>query len=312
MNQKTKIVTGAALILVSLGVLLVWQSLSLGKLRFIFCDVGQGDTILIITPDGKQILVDGGLGSKVVDCLSSHMPFWDRSVEMVINTHPQQDHLEGLVSVLEKYEVGMIATNGVVNSTNLYGQWEKAVKKEEGPKGTEGSKGTKGAKMYTAKAGDKLILDQGSAYSRVAPLTMEVLWPPADKIENWQKEPPKDLNVSSIIVRISYGPPAGGFCAYLTGDIPKEILETVADKQCQILKVTHHGSKTGTNEQLLAKIKPKIAVIQVGKNNRFGHPHKEVLDLLASRNIKVLRNDLSGTIEVDVGREGIRVKTQKK
>src|SRR3989344_347998 len=240
------------------------------------------------------------------------MPFWDRSVEMVINTHPQQDHLEGLVSVLEKYEVGMIATNGVVNSTNLYGQWEKAVKKEEGPKGTEGSKGTKGAKMYTAKAGDKLILDQGSAYSRVAPLTMEVLWPPADKIENWQKEPPKDLNVSSIIVRISYGPPAGGFCAYLTGDIPKEILETVADKQCQILKVTHHGSKTGTNEQLLAKIKPKIAVIQVGKNNRFGHPHKEVLDLLASRNIKVLRNDLSGTIEVDVGREGIRVKTQKK
>ena len=89
----------------------------------------------------------------------------------------------------------------------------------------------------------------------------------------------------------------GSSCAYLTGDIPKEMLETLIDRQCQLIKISHHGSKTGTNLEILEKAKPKIAIIQVGKNS-FGHPHKEVISLLESKGVKILRNDTGGTIEI--------------
>ena len=136
---------------------------------------------------------------------------------------------------------------------------------------------------------------------------IKILWPSAASLSKWQAEPPKDLNETSIVMRIDYGL----VCAYLTGDIPKEILEGIVDKPCQILKVAHHGSKTGTSDQVLDKIKPQIAVIQLGKNNRFGHPHKEVVDSLNSKGVKILRNDMLGTIEVETDGKSLSIKGQK-
>ena len=285
MRVRSRILLISALIVLALVVLVIVQSLSLGtfgglgasKLRIIFCDVGQGDAILVITPGGKQILVDGGPGSKAVDCLSQNMPFWDREIEFLVNTHPQQDHLEGLVAVLARYKVDMIATTQVKHETQLFGAWQQAVK-------------TEAARIYIPRAGDELILDS----NRGSTPKIKILWPSAASLSKWQAEPPKDLNETSIVMRIDYGL----VCAYLTGDIPKEILEGIVDKPCQILKVAHHGSKTGTSDQVLDKIKPQIAVIQAGKKNRFGHPHKEVVDLLESHHIQILRNDLNGTVEV--------------
>lgn len=286
-DPKTRIFLMIGVLFVGLGAIIILQAQSLGKLRIIFCDVGQGDAILVITPSGKQILVDGGPGARVIDCLSQKMPFWDRTIEFVENTHPQQDHLEGLVAVLARYKVRMIATTGVVNETQLFGEWQKAVK-------------TEAAKIYTPKAGDELILDS----NRGSTPKIKVLWPTSEKIREWQNEPPKDLNDSSIVMRIDYGQ----VCVYLTGDIPKEILQTVIDKPCQILKVAHHGSKTGTNPRILKQVRPAIAVIQVGKKNHFGHPHKEIVDLLNSKGIKILRNDESGTIEVDTDGKNLFIK----
>ncbi len=296
MQLKTRVLIFAGAAFLFLGGALTFHFLSLGNLRIIACDVGQGDGLLIITPDGKQIVVDGGPGDKMAGCLSSYMPFWDRSIDMVLNTHPQQDHLEGLVGVLANYKVKMIATTGVVNMTELYREWEKAIKVE-------------GAKIYIPKAGDRVVFDSKQARlpaRQGSTLSMDILWPGADKIVEWAANPPKDSNESSIVFRLNYG----GFCAYFTGDIPKEILEDVIDKKCQVLKVAHHGSKTGTSEKIVEEVSPEIAIVQVGKNNRFGHPTKEVLDMLVSKGVKTVRNDTNGVIEIESEGREYRVKVE--
>ena len=287
MDQKTKFLLTLALIFAVLGILVIFQAQGSGKLRLVACDVGQGDGLLVISPGGRQVVVDGGPGSKIVDCLSSKMPFWDRTIEMVVLTHPQKDHLEGLLEVLKRYQVKMVATTGVKNDTELFGEWQKAIDGE-------------GARIYTPKAGDRLVLD--SLRGRTS--SMDVLWPTKDKLELWKLSGPSELNESSVVMRLEFGQ----FCAYLTGDIPKEILQTLVNKPCQILKVAHHGSKTGTNEEILKQVQPAVTIIQVGKNS-FGHPHKEVLDLLISKGVKIYRNDIKGVIEVESNGESYKVKS---
>src|SRR3990167_9467766 len=169
MDQRHKILLTLALILAALGLLVIVQTQSLGKLRLVFCDVGQGDGMLLITPGGRQVVVDGGPGTKIVDCLGQKMPFWDRTIEMVVLTHPQKDHLEGLLSVLSRYKVKMIATTGVENETELFKAWQTAIKAED-------------ASIYTPKAGDSLILDSGRSQAS----SIDVLWPTQDKLELWK------------------------------------------------------------------------------------------------------------------------------
>ena len=296
--MKSKFLLTVALLLIGLGTLLVVQTASLGKLRLIFCDVGQGDGILIVTPLGKQVVVDGGPGSKIIDCLSNNMPFWDRNIEMMLLTHPQKDHMEGQVEIFARYKVEKVVYTGVKNDTDLARIWEKALLGER-------------SQVIFANAGDVALLDnRGSTPNRGRTSngpSIEILWPfdsaPFDKsqgkqgkpsIEYWKVNPPKDLNETSIVTRLNYG----AICIYLTGDIPKEILEGIINKPCQVLKIAHHGSRTGTNETVLDKIASKLAIIQVGKNS-FGHPHKEVINMLESKGIKILRNDTSGTVEVE-------------
>lgn len=283
--SKNNLLIYFALIFLGLGALLIFQLKDAGKFRMIACNIGQGDGLLLISPGGSQIVVDGGPGKKILDCLSSHMPFWDRKVEMIVSTHPQQDHMEGLVAILASYKVDTIITTGVVNKTQLFAAWQDALL-------------ASGAKIYAPKAGDQLAADQ---------LVFDVLWPLADKLRQWQAVPPADLNESMVVLRINYG----GFCAYLTGDAPKEILEGVIKKKCQVLKVSHHGSRTGTNQKVLDLARPQLAIIQVGVKNQFGHPHKEVLDFLSAAGVKILRNDLNGEIEVDSDGKGFSYRSVK-
>ncbi|MDO8486675.1 MAG: hypothetical protein Q7S45_00035 [Candidatus Curtissbacteria bacterium] len=273
MISKNNLLIYFALIFLGLGVLLIFQLKDLGKFKMIACDVGQGDGLLLISPGGKQVVVDGGAGKKILDCLSSHMPFWDRKVEMMVSTHPQKDHMEGLVAILGRYKVDMIVATGVVNKTQLFAVWQEEIKKS-------------GARVYIPGAGDKFKVDA---------LDFDVLWPSWAKASEWQANAPRDLNETSIVMRASYG----DFCVYLTGDLPKEILAKIIDKPCQVLKVVHHGSRTGTDQEVIDAIRPQLAIIQVGAKNQYGHPHKEVLDVLTANGVKILRNDLNGEIEVD-------------
>ena len=202
-------------------------------------------------------------------------------------THPQKDHMEGQVEVFRRYKVEKVLTTGIKSDNELYKTWEKSLRSEM-------------SNIYNPKAGDLLILEsiRGQTSKEVGPLqgnlALEILWPSALSLGLWQPEPPRDLNVSSIVMRLTYGQ----VCTYLTGDITREILETLVDKPCQTLKVAHHGSKTGTSESIIDSVKPKIAVIQVGKNY-YGHPSREVLDLLDASKIKVLRNDKDGDIVLE-------------
>lgn len=276
MDAKAKIFLTLAAIFVFLGGLLIYQASTLGKLRLIFCDIGQGDGILVVTPAGKQILIDSGPGKRIGQCLSSKMPFWDRNIELMVPTHFQKDHIEGQIDVFSKYDVENVVTTKIAGDLSLAVQWNRSLAAEK-------------SNVYVPKAGEKIVVDG---------VTFEVVWPTSEALAGWKENLPKDLNETSIVMRMVWQTKHGQSCAYFTGDIPWEILENIASKPCDLLKLAHHGSKTGTSDLVLEKINPKIAVIQVGKNS-YGHPAVEVLRLLANHDVKVLRNDMEGTIEVD-------------
>ncbi|OGM14261.1 hypothetical protein A2W15_00940 [Candidatus Woesebacteria bacterium RBG_16_41_13] len=294
MDAKTKITATLAVIFAGLGLLLILSFQNWGKFRLIACDVGQGDGMLLVSPSGKQIVVDGGPGTKIADCLGQNMPFSDRTVELVVLTHAEKDHIEGLLEVLARYKVKMVVETKVNKGSGLYLAWQKAVENEK-------------AKVYVAKSGDRLSIDTKQGQT----LSLDILWPDAQKLSLWQASPPSDLNESAIVMRVTYGSSTGsGFCAYLTGDIPKETLQGLIDRKCQVLKISHHGSKTGTNEEILNEVSPRLAIIQVGKNS-YGHPTKEIIDLLTSNAVKILRNDTNGIIEITSDGKSFKAKSEK-
>lgn len=282
MFLKDKVLIIVAIIFLILGILLIVSISSFGKFKVVACDVGQGDATLIVTTSGSQVLVDGGPGKKVLDCLGSYMPFWDRDVEMIVLTHPQKDHMEGLIAVLENYKVGTIVWTGVKAESGLFADWQNKV-------------GLEKAKVINPRIGQTLMIDK---------VSFDVLWPSTEKIAEWENVAPADLNESSVVLRLN----GQGFCMYLTGDITLEILEGFSLRPCEVLKISHHGSYTGTNEVILEKIKPKIALIEVGKSNSYGHPHPKVLDQLNSKGIQIYRTDTDGRVEITLDKGNFKIR----
>jgi competence protein ComEC len=254
------------------------------RVYVVFCDVGQGDATLIYR-GSTQILVDAGPNERVIACLSEHIPWFDRQLELVINTHPEQDHLGGLPEVAQHYRIGTLMGNGLRGSNRA---WEKLVAVLE----------TEGTSYYQPRAGERLILDSD--------LQFEVLWPKAaapgqaGQVAGISTLPTtkEDLNSLSVVLNFSYG----SFDLFLSGDIgSKEELALVSERvlrPVEILKVPHHGSKYSSSAEFLAALEPQLAVIQVGKNNRFGHPTAEVLSRLDAVRARILRNDQDGQIRV--------------
>jgi len=238
-------------------------------LHIIACDVGQGDAILA-TYKNIQILTDGGpANNKVIGCLSKHMPFWDREIEMVILTHPQADHFGGLTEVFRRFKVKNFIGEQVDASSSAYSLLKSLV-------------GGSGTKVIVPKTGMKI---------RYNSIYLDIVWPQEGLTSS-------ELNDYSIVFVLTYG----GFEALLTGDIGPdktgEILATGLINKVNYLKVPHHGSKNGLTKELLEVSEPEVAVISVGKNNSYGHPHEETLKLLRDKDIKILRTDEKGDIEV--------------
>ena len=235
-----------------------------GNLHLVACNVGEGDAILAVFRN-FQILVDGGPNSRVLDCLSRHLPFWDREIEVVVLTHPDKDHYGGLIEVFKRYQVDNFLSNGLDAGTLAYEVLEKEV-------------GGKGIREAAAKKGTRV---------RVGEIYLDILSP-----EEAKKE--AESNDNSLVIDLKYG----NFEAVLTGDAPKEILNKISvNVPLDYLKLSHHGSKTGTDAFTLANFMPKLVVISVGKNN-YGHPNEEVLKILEEGKIKTLRTDEKGDIEV--------------
>lgn len=272
--MRKLIALSVTLILIAGGLFFYDQSrFNDGKLHVVFCDVGQGDATFIRTPDGSDILIDGGPDDSVLDCLSSHMPFWDRSIEVIFLTHPHADHLNGVLEVLRRYEVIHFVTENVQGSSDLV-KLEMAILADKNLSATFFSKG----KRLKTQDGVQFL----------------TLWPPKSSFSIAEKE--LDVNGFSLIQLLKYG----NFKLFLTGDAVIEAEEEAIAEidEITVLKVAHHGSKTGTSEKILRELNPKLAIISVGSKNRYGLPALQTLGLLKEFKIKTLRTDLSGEIEI--------------
>lgn len=243
---------------------------SAGVLTVAFLNVGQGDAIYIEAPNGNQMLVDGGQPSgAVLRELGRMMPFWDRSLDVVLATHPDQDHVGGLPSVLARMRTDNVITSENTSDTGAYGAFEKAIlEKHPG--------------RILARAGEKIILDEGVVF--------EILFPNMNTAD-WE------TNTASIVARLSYGDQSFIF----TGDSPLSVEKYLVGKNggalhSSVLKLGHHGSKTSSSKVFLSAVDPEYAVISAGKDNKYGHPHKEVTDLLAELKIPSISTADSGTV----------------
>ncbi len=251
-------------------------------LEVTFFDVGQGDAIFIETLNQTQVLIDGGPDKTVLEKLSQTMPFYDRTIDLLILTHPDADHITGLVEALNYYQVEHILTSGFEKDTAVYRRWRELINEKNIP-------------LTIVQAGQKVILSKG--------VILEILWPeqPLAGI--------KSANNASVVGRLIYGQTE----FFLTGDIEKKIEQRLLNQDwnltSDILKVPHHGSKTSSNYNFLKAVNPQIAVISVGLNNRYKHPHAEVLERL--KNYLLYRTDKNGDIEISTDGIGFAIKTEQ-
>ncbi len=239
------------------------------NLHIIACDVGQGDGI-IIYQGSTEIVIDGGPKGKMLPCISRHRPFWDRTIDVVLVTHPQEDHYGGLIEVAESYTVNLFVENSQESSSQSYTLLQKVLGDQDIP---------------TMEASSIKSIKSGL-------IQFDIIFPqPEDHGLTLSSDP----NDSSIVGRISYGAVSGLF----TGDMSPRLIDYLSFKNRLVgttyLKVPHHGSKNGLTQQLLERTNPKLAVISVGAKNRYGHPHPVVLELL--KGIKTYRTDEAGDVE---------------
>lgn len=244
-------------------------------LEVIFFDIGQGDAIFIETPKGQQILIDGGPDSTILEKLSREMPFYDRTLDLIILTHPEQDHLAGLLEVLKSYKIDNILWTGIIRETAEWQEWISLIEEE-------------GAKVKIARANQRVILQENP------PVFIEILYP----FESLEGQKFKNSNDTSIVASLVFADNSFLF----TGDITRKVeLKLVNQEACldaEVLKVAHHGSKTSSSQEFLERVRPKIAIIQAGNDNRYGHPHPEVLANLKKFDIEILRTDQDGDIKI--------------
>lgn len=245
------------------------------NLHMIACDVGQGDAILVVYAK-TQILIDGGPDASVVDCLSKYLPFWDRQLEAVIMTHAEIDHYGGLIDVFERYKVQSFIKSPLDSGSQEYKVLKDLV-------------GGKGIRVVEVRKGMKV---------RLGLMHLDILSPAKEEIT---VSTGTEFNKYSVVTILSYK----NFSALLTGDIPPEISDELAgefrnlnQQPVDYLKVPHHGSKNGLSKSLLDEVSPVVAVISVGKDNSYGHPHEETIKLLDDKDIKILRTDEIGDVEI--------------
>lgn len=242
-----------------------------GILTVSIFDIGQGDAIFIEAPNGNQILIDGGPDNKILRRLGETLPFYDRSIDTLIVSNPDKDHIAGLIDVLRRYKIDKVIEPGTVSETAVYDELKNEIEKEKADK-------------ILARRGKRLVLDGKNG------VFIDILFPDRDV-------PGVSTNDGSIVARLIYG----GTAFLLTGDSPKTVENYLvsldgAKLRSNVLKVGHHGSKTSTGEALLGYVLPEYAVISSGKNNKYGHPHKETTNSLQKFNIPYFNTATVGTI----------------
>jgi competence protein ComEC len=244
-----------------------------------FLDVGQGDAIFIQAPNGNQVLLDAGPNKKVLSELSKVMPFYDHSIDLAVESHPDNDHIAGFIDAFKRYDIGAIMESGVEVDTPVYQELEKTIK-------------DKNIQKILAKRGMRINLGDGIYIDILLPVINNPNFSPHDGM---------------VVLKLNYD--KNSFL--LTGDMETKIenylISIDNNLKSDVLKIGHHGSKTSTSENLLGYVNPDYAIISVGKDNKYGHPNQEVLDRLNQFKITILRTDESGTIKIKSNGENLQI-----
>jgi competence protein ComEC len=255
---------------VVLASLAFYQQNFVQRPRIIFFDVGQGDAIMVDAKNNVQVLIDGGNGNDILDKLGKYMPFYDRKIELVISTHPDKDHMGGLVEVLKYYKVGQVLETGIVCKTAICREWNKLIAEKNIP-------------IEYAQFGQNMKIESG--------VKVVVLYP----FENMRSKKVKNDNDASIVLKLVLGDDS----YLLTGDAGFKVENNLLNKniniESRILKVSHHGSKYATSSEFLKTVGPEGAIVSVGKNE-YGHPAEELMNRLRNINVEIFRTDKMGDL----------------
>ena len=243
-------------------------------LKVDFLSIGQGDSEFIQTPANNKILIDGGPDSSVLGKLNNILPFWDREIDLVILTHPDSDHVDGLIDVLQKYKVDNILWTGIKIDTGTYQKWLEVVAQQK----------KKGAKVIIAESGEEI---------KSGNVAIDILSP----VDSLNGQFFKEDNDTGVVSKLIYGKNSFLFTADIDNKQEQKLVDDKCDLQSDVLKVAHHGSKYSSSDIFLAAVEPKVAVISCGKGNHYGFPTSEVLNRLQNFGIQIKRTDEDGDVE---------------
>lgn len=251
-----------------------------------YIDVGQGDSTLVLLPDGKNMLIDAGTNSGAKSLVKELKSSGIEKIDYLIATHPHEDHIGGMDNVINEFEIGKIYMPKVDSSqtptTKTYEDVLDAVS-------------DKGLKISRGKGGDRIIKGENLDIMFVAPNSSKY----------------SDLNSYSIAVKVIYGKNSFLFMGDAEQDSEKEIIDSGYNIEANVLKCGHHGSNTATSKDFVEKVSPKYAVISCGKKNSYGHPHEETLDTLNEFGVKIYRTDTDGTVTVKSDGSKITINTER-
>jgi competence protein ComEC len=248
-----------------------WQLRPDGRLHIRFFDVGQGDSALVTTPDGRTIVIDGGPDWSTLEELGKFLPFFSRQIDLLVLSHPNLDHLLSFPEILKRYSVRGIAFSGADDELPRYHEILARAEENDVP-------------LIRVFAGQTIDIGNGAR--------LDILWPPEKMPSGFSKND----NNASVVAMLRYKDHA----ALFTGDMEKPVEETLvrakAPLKADILKVAHHGSRTSSSTGFLLAVRPTVAIVSVGKNS-YGHPKPEIMKRLQEFADEVRRTDQGGTIE---------------
>ncbi|MES2223385.1 MAG: MBL fold metallo-hydrolase [Patescibacteria group bacterium] len=274
-HKKLAFISLVTLVLISVSFLFISRSSGhSGRLFISFLNIGQGDAIYIEAPNGRQIMIDGGPDEVVLRELGKVMPTFDRSIDAILITNPDKDHIGGFINIMEKYKVDDIIEPGTISPSDTYKTVENLSKE-------------KGLQKTIARRGMDIMLDKERN------IYLHILFPDHDVSK-------LSTNDGSIVAKLVYGDTS----VLLQGDAPQSVEKYLlylnsSELDTDILKAGHHGSRTATSKEYVEAASPEYAVISCGVDNKYGHPHKETLDTLNSLSVPILRTDTMGRISFE-------------
>ncbi len=261
-----------------------------GRLNVTVLDVGQGDAILLQGPQGGRMLIDTGPDpDRLLRLLDARVPPWDRRIDLVVLSHPHEDHVGGLWLLLRRYRVGAVVEPGMLGP----GPGDAAYRAELAAQGSS---------TRIVAAGDRLWLDG---------IPLDVDWPLPGKVSREPGADGKSINNVSIVLELHFGARRMLFTGDAEEEVDPQLLgRGLADHlggRLDVLKVAHHGSGTATTNALLDALLPRVAVISVGWGNSYGHPAPATIDRLIAHGAQVYRTDMDGSVAISTDGSDLRV-----